>query len=294
MKIYSDCIPCLTRQAVEAAEMATEDPRLREKIVGEAERIIADLPYESTPPYMDYLVHRMINEMLGDIDPYKNIKSHYNLKALRYFPTMKRIVRNAGDRLQISVKIAIAGNTIDFGANSSRVEIDIPSLVQETIDGPLFIDELVQFRRNLQGAKNILYLVDNAGEIVFDRILIEEIPDYRNRVRLAVKSGPIINDATVDDVKEAGLYDSVPVIETGVQAPGTILELCDEYFLEQLEKADLIIAKGQAHYETLSEKAYPVFFLLKVKCPVIARDLDVPVGAAVVKDNLRTPAAAGD
>jgi uncharacterized protein with ATP-grasp and redox domains len=294
MKIYSECKSCLTRQATEAAEMATEDPQLREEIIREAGKIIADLPFESTPPYMDYLLHRTINQLLGDIDPYKSIKSYYNLKALEYFPTMKRIVREAGDPFQTSVKIAIAGNTIDFGANSSREEIDIPRLVQETIEAPLLIDELLQFRKNLEKAKNILYLADNAGEIVFDRILIEEISDYGNRVCLAVKSGPIVNDAITDDAIEAGLYGAVPVIETGVRAPGTILELCDERFLKKLKQADLIIAKGQANYETLSEKPYPVFFLLRAKCSVIARHLDVPVGATVVKDNLRTPAAARD
>jgi uncharacterized protein with ATP-grasp and redox domains len=129
----------------------------------------------------------------------------------------------------------------------------------------------------------ILYIADNAGEIVFDRILVEEIQDFENRVVFVVKGGPILNDATMMDAREAGLTDIVRVIDNGCDAPGTILELCNDAFIEELNRADLIISKGQGNYETLSDIPRNVFFLLKAKCPVIAGDLSVHVGDLILQ-----------
>ena len=123
-------------------------------------------------------------------------------------------------------------------------------------------------------------LADNAGEIVFDRLLIEQLPI--DRVTVAVRGYPVINDATLDDAETAGLTDIVDVISNGSDAPGTLLDDCSEAFRSRFEEADLIIAKGQGNYETLAQSPRPIFFLLRVKCPVVARDLDYPVGSMVV------------
>ena len=129
-------------------------------------------------------------------------------------------------------------------------------------------------------AEDILYLADNAGEIVFDRLLIEEMP--MDRVTLVVRGGPVINDATRADVEAAGLDSKVSVMDNGSDAPGTIPELCTPLFRDRLGQCDLVIAKGQGNYETLNDFDKNMFFLLKVKCPVIARDADWAVGQMVL------------
>ena len=144
-------------------------------------------------------------------------------------------------------------------------------------------DMLERLRRRVQETKSILYLADNAGEIVFDRLLIEQLP--RDRVTVAVKGGPVINDATREDAEAAGLIDLVEVIDNGSDAPGTILEQCSPSFQRRFAEADLVIAKGQGNYETLNDVPREVFFLLKVKCPVIARDIACDLGHIAVHCN---------
>ena len=129
-------------------------------------------------------------------------------------------------------------------------------------------------------AQDILYLADNAGEIVFDRLLIEQLP--MQKITVVVKGFPIINDATMEDAVAAGLTEIVSVIDNGSDAPGTILEICSDAFVSRFEQADLIITKGQGNYETLSDIDKNIYFILKAKCPVIASDLGCPIGQMVL------------
>ena len=284
MKIYLGCIPCFARQAVEAAEMASNDPKIREKIVREALKVASVIPFDKTPPHMGKEIHRIIRNTVGNnIDPYKSLKNKYNKKAMEIYPEMKEIVKKSKNPLETAVRIAIAGNIIDFGITTTDSIIHLMDIVNETLNRPFAINHFDNFEKDLQKAEKILYLADNAGEIVFDRILIEEIPNYKDRITLAVKGHPIINDATLEDAKQTGLTQLVKVTENGSDAPGTILEECSENFRKEVESADLLISKGQGNYETLSETQYNVYFLLKAKCPVIAGDLSVNVGDIVIK-----------
>jgi uncharacterized protein with ATP-grasp and redox domains len=283
MNIYTGCVPCFARQAVEAAEMATDDQQLRQDIIRKALHALAELPYDKTPPHAGVVIHRIVKDMVGDVDPYEELKTIYNRRALDLFDEMKEIVARSHNRYETASRLAIAGNNIDFGIRSNSEHIDLHEVIDETLSRPLAINHLRQFSESLDQAQHILYIADNAGEIVFDRVLVEEIPDHRSRVLFAVKGGPILNDATMTDAEEAGLADIVRVMDTGCDAPGTIIELCSKPFIEELKRADLIISKGQGNYETLSDLPQNVFFLLKAKCPVIARDLDVQVGDLVLE-----------
>ena len=283
MNIYTGCIPCFARQAVEAAEMATADHVLRKDIIRKALHALAELPYDKTPPHAGVVIHRIIKEMVGHIDPYAELKTLYNQRALDLYDEMKSIVARSHNRYETASRLAIAGNNIDFGIRSNSEHIDLHEMIDETLEKPLAINHMEQFAESLEHAALILYIADNAGEIVFDRILVEEIPDYQNRVVFVVKGGPILNDATMKDAHEAGLTDIVRVIDNGCDAPGTILEICNDAFIEELNRADLIISKGQGNYETLSDIPRNVFFLLKAKCPVIAGDLAVHVGDLILE-----------
>ena len=283
MKIYTGCVPCFARQAVEAAEMATDNEALRQDIIRKALHALAELPYDKTPPHAGVVIHRIVKEMVGDIDPYEELKTLYNQRALDLYDEMKKIVAQSRNTLETASRLAIAGNNIDFGIRSNSEHIDLHEAIDETLARPLSINHLKQFGKSLDHETSILYSADNAGEIVFDRVLVEEIPNHRDRVTFVVKGSPILNDATMTDALEVGLTDIVRVIDNGCDAPGTIIELCSEPFVEELNKADLIIAKGQGNYETLSNLPHNVFFLLKTKCPVIARDLDVRVGDLILE-----------
>jgi hypothetical protein len=283
MKIYNGCIPCFARQVVEAAEMSTEDPGLRETIIREAMHSLAELPFDKTPPHAGLIIHRIVRNLLGDTDPYHHLKQLYNRRALALYPEMKDIVAGSPDRLLTAARLAIAGNNIDFGIRSNNDHIDLHEVIEETLALPLAIDHSRYFAEAVGTARSILYIADNAGEVVFDRLLIEEIPDHGDRVLFAVHGEPVINDATMEDAEDAGLTGIVRVIDNGSDAPGTMTETCSESFLHELNRADLIISKGQANYETLSDEPGNVYFLLKAKCPVIAAHMNLRVGDLILE-----------
>ncbi|MBD3263516.1 MAG: DUF89 family protein, partial [Candidatus Omnitrophica bacterium] len=184
-----------------------------------------------------------------------------------------------------SVELAIAGNIIDYGVkNSLNVEEELDKIIcyeQTAIEkeGKKVFD-YQDFRRCLKRAKTILYLGDNAGEVVFDRVLIEEIKkqDRRKEIFFAVRGAPIINDVLEEDAYFAGIDAGAVIINNGCAAPGTILNLCSNDFLKIYRKADMVISKGQGNFETLSRAKRGVFFLFKAKCPVVAKDIGCEVG----------------
>jgi uncharacterized protein with ATP-grasp and redox domains len=190
------------------------------------------------------------------------------------------MVEKAEDPLKTAVMLAITGNVIDFGANPQfRLEEEIQEVAQKEPT----INHYEDLEDRLAHAREILYIGDNAGETVFDRVLIETLG---KPVTFVVREGPIINDATREDATKSGLDKVATVVSSGCDAPGTVLSRCTGEFLDHFERADLIISKGQGNYETLSGENRPIFHLLKAKCPVIAKDLGVEVGDWVIKYSL--------
>ena len=170
-----------------------------------------------------------------------------------------------------------------MGVKSGLSESQVEKNIAESLTDPLDTKALEEFRNATAQAKDILYLGDNAGEIVFDRLLVEQLPC--KNVTFVVKASPIINDATMEDAKMAGLTDMVSVIDNGSDAPGTILESCSQDFRRRFNEADLVISKVQGNYETLSGVDKNVFFILRAKCPVIARHLGCEIGSLVLVKN---------
>ena len=193
------------------------------------------------------------------------------------YPDLKALVAQASEPLETAIRLSIAGNIIDFGPNGSY---DLQETVDRVLAQPFAIDDSVPFRTALGQTDRVLFLGDNAGETVFDRVLIETLPVH---AVYAVKGGATLNDATWEDAVAAGLEDVATLVSTGSDVPGTLLDRCSARFRELFDGAELIIAKGQANYETLSEEDGRVFFLLQAKCPVIARDVGVPVHSIVLK-----------
>jgi damage-control phosphatase, subfamily I len=272
---YLDCIPCFLRQGLDAARNITEDARIHEQIVRDVLRLTADLDLDRPPPWVGQIIHRRLRELTGVDDPYRAAKERFNRLAISMLPKLRDQVKRDPHPLVAAVKAAIAANVIDLGVKSSLGEDEAREVLRESGTAEI-VGDVTEFLSQVDEAREILYLADNAGEIVVDRLLIEELGP--ERVTLVVRGKPVINDATIDDARAAGLHELVRIIDNGSDAPGTILDDCSAELRERFHAADVIVAKGQGNFETLSEIDASIFFLLKVKCPVIARHVGLPRG----------------
>ncbi len=277
MKTYLDCYPCFLRQALDAARRAGADPDQQKAVLDRVLEMLRQAAPSSTPPEIGERVHRIVRRQVDHGDPYREAKAVSTRQALAFYPRLKKRVQAASDPLDVAVRLSIAGNIIDLGLNQPY---NLWAVIKRVLGQPFAVDDQAAFRESLACADRVLYLADNAGETVFDRLLIEALP---LPAIYAVKGGPVLNDATREDALAAGLDQVAQIVETGSDAPGTILDRCSTSFQTLYRQAELIIAKGQANYETLSGRRENLFFLLQAKCPVIARDVGVPVGSIVFK-----------
>lgn len=280
MKTYLECIPCFFKQGLTAARIAGLGPDEQKKILNEIARIIPDIPLEASPPEIALEIYKVIRESSGVKDPFKHVKNEYISYSLTLYPKLKKIVEDSKDPLLSAIRVAIAGNIIDFGVGN---DFDVEETLKETMEVRFAILDYEPFKKSLNDAKTILYIGDNAGETVFDRVLIEEM---EGDVVYVVREEPIINDVTKEDAERSGIGEVARIISSGSPAPGTILSLCNKQFLRFLNKAGLVISKGQGNYETLSEVEREIYFLIKAKCPVIAQDIGVKEQAIVLKRHI--------
>ena len=276
MRMYLDCYPCFLRQALDAARYAGADDKRQRRVLSHVLDLLKRVEPSRTPPEIGDQVHHIVRRICGNGDPYRAEKDASTRQALALYPQLKAHVQQADDPFDVALRLSIAGNIIDLGPGRTY---DLWGAVERVLSQPFALDDRAPLRQGLEQADEVLYLADNAGETVFDRILIEtlDVP-----VTYATKGGPVLNDATQEDARAAGLDAAAALIDTGSDAPGTILDRCSAAFRACYHSAALVIAKGQANYETLSGAGPKVFFLLQTKCPVIARDLGVPVGSIVV------------
>jgi len=279
MITFLDCVPCLIKQAIETLRFLPMDDSSREKILREVMRNIAAADLTNPPPVIAQGMHRCLRKLSGVNDPYHELKERFNSMALTMIDSLNDAVKKSKEPMIDSLKLAIAGNVIDCGAKTGLSESDVRGQIENACSENLEGDVLL-FLEKASIAKNILYLADNAGEIVFDRLLIERLG--KERITLAVRGFPIINDAVMSDARRAGLDKMVRVISNGNDAPGTILKECSEEFQKSFNEADLIISKGQGNYETLCCSEKEIFFLLKVKCQIIADHTGLKLGTHAV------------
>ena len=281
MRTYLECIPCFIRQTLESARFVTDDETVHEKVLREVLRASAELDMHDCPPAMGRRIHQLIKQVTGNDDPYREAKDRFNKAALALYPELKATIEASDDPFTTALKLAIAGNIIDFGPTSSVHEDHVHASIAHALSASLDERSVETFRKRVDEVDGLLYLGDNTGEIVFDRLLVEELP--LEKVTFVVRGEPIINDVTRHDAEVAGLTDLVEVIDNGSDAPGTILETCSQAFRERFASAELILAKGQGNYESLSDVPGEIYFALKAKCPVIARHLGCEIGSMVFR-----------
>lgn len=283
MQIYNQCIPCFIQQAYDALQQVDSDDALTRRTLQRVLQETAGFSPERTPPEMAQRIHRMIREATGRADPYETIKRRSTDFALGMLDEVRAVIESSIDPFRMALRFSIAGNILDFALTSKWNELDLSNFIEETRLHPLDPAAVEDLRIAVQRAGSILFLGDNAGETVFDRLLIEQFPD--TGIAYAVKGGPVINDVTLADARAVGLHHVAELIDNGSDAPGTLLDDCNDSFRKRFSEADLVIAKGQANYETLSTASRPVFFLTQVKCPVIGRDLGEPVGRWIIREH---------
>ena len=257
--------------------MSTDDEMIHRRVLNSVALMIPELALDVTPPEIAQQVYRIIYEITGDNDPYREAKKRADDLAMSCYPRMQDMVEYSGDSLQTACKLAIAGNAIDLGAQAEYGNMN--TIIEESLSYALNLDDYKRFKQSIKNKSLILYIGDNAGEIVFDRILIEQIKRINsNQIVYVVREKPIINDATISDAVRVGLDKVAKVISSGSDAPATILSQSSPELKDIYNSADVIIAKGQGNYESLCDRPENIFFFFKVKCPVIARDSGYDVG----------------
>jgi uncharacterized protein with ATP-grasp and redox domains len=277
------------RQALDAARMATADPAVQREVLDRVAELLPAVPLDSTPVDLGQLVHRLVWEVTGVADPYAKVKKESNDLGLKLYPTLKSQVEGSEDRLSIALKVAGAGNIIDFGpkltvAPNRSIEQIVNDSFTQALQDSLDPVQYHAFKEKLTEVEEILYLGDNTGEIVCDKILIEELVRQGKEVTFVTRGEPIINDVTLADARYVGLGKVATVITNGSDAPGTRLSDCSPEFVAAFQSAELIISKGQGNFEGLSNVPGPIFFLFKVKCPVIAREARAEIGTVVLRE----------
>jgi hypothetical protein len=276
------CLECLLRLARTTLERLGAAPELQRRLLRQVLELLARADHGQAPPFITRRIFELLQRELDDPDPFAEIKRRSNRQVLALLPGLRRRAQASPDPFRTAAKLALAGNIIDYGVPASASH-DLEQTIERVLGQEPALDQLDLLRRRALAAERILYLADNAGEIALDRLLIEQLPDP-GRVVLAVRGGPALNDATRDDARQVGLDGMVQVIDSGVAMPATCPEQSSPELRRELERAGLIIAKGQGNFETLhvpSLRERPVFFLFMVKCAVVAELTGFAEGSAL-------------
>ncbi|WP_319584982.1 ARMT1-like domain-containing protein [uncultured Pseudodesulfovibrio sp.] len=282
-----ECMPCFRRMAVREAQIACpNDPVLREEIVTRWEALLPRLDMEEPPPAIARRLAELVREISGCTDLYAQDKQEANSFVLGLLPTLEKRIqaqRDTGDPLGLSLELAIIGNYIDRGV---ELDFDLEKELSE-VAASVSSEVLAALRERLVEGASVLILGDNTGEIVLDTLLVRELTRLGCDVTYAVRSRPVLNDATLVDAKTVGMTALCTVVESGVDTPGTVLSRCTPEFIERMRQADVILSKGQGNFEALDGIWPGVFCAFKVKCPRIARKTGLEFGSSALCMSVR-------
>jgi uncharacterized protein with ATP-grasp and redox domains len=284
MKTHLECIPCFLKQSLEATRMITDNEEIQTNVLNEVMKYLQNAQLQNSPPMLSKEVHKIIKNITFSKDPYITEKNKSNNLIKNKYNYLKKLITESDDPLLMSIKLSIIGNVIDYG---SIKRFNIDEMIEKGIKQNLDVESYEYFNKELEKSKTILYLADNTGEIFFDKLLIEELKKRKKQITYVVKANPIINDALIADAKYAGIDKIAEIIEGDngqkFSSPGIILDYASKIFLSLFEKSDMVISKGQGNYEGLSNTYREVFFMLVVKCPLVAQDINDKVGKLILK-----------
>lgn len=278
MELFLDCMPCVLNQALEAVRKTTNDVVMHDKVVNETINLMTNYKKYRNSPDLAREIHKIVREQTGIEDPYVEIKEKDLNAAKCVYPYLKEFLQSKENSLYWALKIAATGNNIDAAVYSN---VDVKKCIEKELETDFSICDIDVIEKKLQTASNILIIGDNTGETIFDKVMIESFSNFN--ITYGVRSKSIINDVTEKEAVASGLKQVSKIVSTGCSAPGVILEDCSDEFIDIYNKSDIIISKGQGNYEALSEEKGNIFFLLKAKCPMIARKLNVKLNDYIFK-----------
>lgn len=274
MELSIECLPCLLAQAVRLTKTHIDSKDAQRQVLQRITMELAKLENNASAPYAAHKIQRVLKDVLQNPDPYREEKYYYNLEMLGLEHDFSEIISSAEDRLGTALKLAAAGNIIDFGPGYDLSREKVLAVIKQTLEKdfpPLVFDSL---KSNLAASRRILYLGDNSGEIVFDKMFIRTIKEYHPHleVKFAARGGAVLNDITEEDAYLVGMEAYADIINNGTDIPGTVLEYCSPEFRCIFNTSDIIIAKGQGNFESLHgcgrENLYYIFLC---KCDLFAR-----------------------
>jgi hypothetical protein len=276
----------------EALIACPDDPVLREEIVTRWEALLPQLDMDEPPPAIARRLAQLVRDISGCTDLYARDKREANAFVLALLPSLEQRLedrRAIGDPLGLALELSIIGNYIDRGV---EVDFDLEKELDEVADSvsPAVLGAL---RKRLVKGASVLILGDNTGEIVLDTLLVRELTGLGCDVTYAVRSRPVLNDATMADARAVGMTELCSVVESGVDTPGTVLNRCSPEFIERMRKSDVILSKGQGNFEALDGLWPGVFCAFKVKCPRIARKTGLEFGASALCMSVREGGGGG-
>lgn len=279
MKIQLECIPCTINSYLRLAETGVIPASQREEIMRRILDEFANIEFNLSPPVLGKKMHALIRESINDPDPYYRIKEEYNQMMMDLYVKFERLVKRSEDPFDTAMRLAIAGNVIDFG---SQHQLDIMDTINRVLDANFAIDHSSQLRSDLEKADSLLYIGDNCGEVVLDKLFLSQL-DVADKY-FAVRESPIINDVTFEDATLTGIPEVAKVITTGDNSPGAVWESTSEQFQRIFRNADVIISKGQGNLEGLMDVAHnSIYFLLVTKCDVIAKHVGTKKEEFIIK-----------
>ncbi|RAP43720.1 DUF89 domain-containing protein [uncultured Methanosphaera sp.] len=283
MKINYECAPCMLRQTKEAIEQAVDNDEERMDVtLTVLSYLNKNFKKNTKSNKLGTDLHHLIMDETGNQDPYKLLREQGNRVAEKLIPTVEAMI-NENPTLERYVKAAVVGNIIDFGALDKST--DMEELIKKQLKKNFEINDIDKLKKALINADTILYLADNGGEIVFDKLLIKKIKeDYDVNIILALKESPILNDALLQDAENLELDKYTKLITTGAASVGVVEDYISDELKELLDNVDFVISKGMGNFEGLTEMTIksPVFFLLNTKCNVISDEIGVPLGSNIL------------
>lgn len=283
MRSFLECQPCFVRQALEVARLVSGDEAMHSRVLKKVHKILSKTDLRQPPPLIASFIYQTLGKVTGCEDPYLQAKERSDGTALECYHWAKETVTKAPSPLDAALRLAAGANVVDFGVG---VKFDLMDSLRYALEKGLQVDDSAALKEALGTAKTLLYVGDNAGEVVFDKLLLETIGAQHPSLKkiFTVRGGPVINDVTMRDAERVKMSEVAQVVSTGHASPGVILPYCSKEFRRVFKSADLVLAKGQGNYEGLNEVPHKkIFFLLRAKCPVIAKELGVAVGSFVLK-----------
>ncbi len=288
MKTSLMCMECNLKQLIKISNLLQVSDIQKEKAAKRLFKVLSAVDYDQTNPEIMEITWQVITSEFNNDNPYKEIKESYNNLLLSIYEETKQITNKADNKFLAALKIAVIGNIIDFGARHQFDKKMLLNQIRNSHDIFFQIDNVNQLKSSLEKGKQLLYIGDNCGEIVLDKLFIETIKELFPKIKIyfSVRGNPIINDITIEDAKMVKMDEVVEVISSGAQIPGTVLHKSSKEFQDVFHSSDVIIAKGQGNYESLNDiKREGLFLLFMSKCDFVSKTLGVKTMDYIVSHN---------